>query len=909
MSVFCSEEQMSAQKIVESNYLYKNAPFLQSHANTIIETLDGDLLSACFGGTKEGEPDVCIWLSRKKKDASSWSGPEKMIEGNEGSTCYNPVLFQLPLEKGGDILFFYKIAPAFKYGMSEGYVMRSSDGGYSWSEPVKMEGLVGPCKNQPVLVGDRLISPSSGPHPKGWRCHFEISDDLGYTWRKVEMTAHDPAVHAAQPTLLVHDDGRLQALFRTSDGYIATSWSHDVGETWSREEKIGIRNNNSGIDAVRLRDGRFVLIYNDTGNYAGKRKGPRTPLCLAISTDGLKWDKILTLEDQKGEYSYPTIIQGQDGDLHAVYTYYQRDLAKHVKIRLPDSLNPNIYHPEWIDFNKNGKKDVYEDRDALIEDRIADLKSMMTSEEIKGQIREFQHGTVFPDEITWAPTVHLSAVHEYQRNTIEKTRLGIPAIFRCDALRGVHHKNTTNFPSLLTIGAGWDLDVAAATAGTIAEEARSLGYSCVEYPAVNHIVDPFCIWSRDSYGESATFVEMLSDTAAVAIKRRGLFPLKADHFRPKSKLGIDEVLRIKFEIGLFDNPFIGDHSIADFSVHKKEQLAVARMAASKGLVLLKNTGNILPLRELPKKIAVIGPNSSEVRRFYSESGPIGTRATTVVRMMRRLMPDTEIIHEVGCSIKDPNFPESERQDFPLTDVENQQQADAVRAVESAELAIVVLGGNNDTNNRTTLELSGRQIDLLEAISAVEKPVIVIMLDNRAAVLDDVNKYADAILHAWYPGEETSMAVVQALLGEINPGGKLPVTMPSKSASIPITFPLKGKNDAKHILYPFGYGLSYTTFDVYGFSCVKESDNSLTVCAKVKNSGQMSGEQVVQVYMAAPKSVYRKQLAGFQRVYIEPGEEKCVKIVVPERYIPEGNQVNVMAGTSSEDILFSTIINR
>ncbi len=905
ISVFLSEKTVSAQAMIESEFLYENAPFANAHSNTIIETLNGDLLVASFGGTKEGAEDVCIRLSRKTKGSSGWSAPKKMVEAPAGMTCYNPVLYQLPADKGGEILFFYKIAPAFKYGMSEGYIMRSSDGGHTWGEPLYLDGLVGACKNQPVLVGNRLIAPSSGPSAIGWSCHFEISDDLGYTWRRVEMTDHNPSVNPAQPALLVHDDGKVQALFRTSDGHIATSWSSDNGETWTREEHLKVRNNNSGIDAKRLSDGRFVLIYNDTGNSPGKNKGPRTPLCLAVSEDGVNWKKFLTLEDaKKGEYSYPTIIQGADGDLRAIYTYFRRERAKYVRVRMPEPLDPSIYHDDWIDFNKNGRKDVYEDPTATIDQRVADLKSQMTQDEIKEQLKENPYSSiVLPDETDWPPTLRLSAVHAFQRHRIENTRLGIPALFSCYALRGVHHENTTNFPSLLTLGATWNASLVAEVAGTIALEAASLGYNSVEYPCVNHIYDPFGADNRDSYGESENYVQVMTAAALGAVKAMGMHAMPFDWLKRRQKRSVDDVLRMKFEAGLFDNPFRGDHETADNSVHHKAQLEVAKKAAAEGLVLLKNEGNLLPLSTELKKIALIGPNSSEVRSFYSEAGPVGTKARTILRAMTNLLPDVEVIHAVGCNIKDPEFPASEHQEFPLTETETSLLADAVNAVKDAELAIVVIGGNNDTNRRTTLELSGRQELLLEAVASEGKPVIAVMLDNRAAAMDAVNKYADAILHAWYPGEMTSDVIVSALLGKINPGGRLPVTMPSRESSVPLTFPLRGANDSKRILYPFGFGLSYTQFEIDSFRACREADGDYIVEALVHNVGRMNGDEVVQVYMADRNAFHRKQLVGFSRVNVEAGSETLVKIEIPSGIFTVDPESVLCVGSSSEDIKY------
>lgn len=342
-----------APVIEDTQLLFDSSIRAQYHASTIVETADGDILVAAMGGQKEGAHDSCIWLTRYSKASGTWSTQEMIFQpsdhdDSETSWCCNPILYQMPQSAGGDILLFYKISPNSKYGSSIGYLARSSDGGHTWKDdwPLNdMADVCGPCKNPPIMVGSRLISPAAGPKPDGtdWLEHYEISDDNGYTWRRIDVVK--TSLKGLQPTLIVHGDGTIQSLMRTTWGRIATSFSYDRGETWSTNTALSLKNNNTGICAVTMADGRFALVYDDNDTfYEGKTNGPRLPLKLALSYDGLKWKDIMTIEPDLGgnqEYSYPTMIQAADGSLLIVYTYCGRENGhktraniKYVKVRL-----------------------------------------------------------------------------------------------------------------------------------------------------------------------------------------------------------------------------------------------------------------------------------------------------------------------------------------------------------------------------------------------------------------------------------------------------------------------------------------------------------------------------------------------------------------------------------------------
>ena len=323
-----------AKRIVEESFLYEKASFPQCHASTIAQTPEGDLVAAYFGGSYEKCPDVCIWVSRKPKGSTVWSEPQLVEDGVQPDgtpvACWNPVLFQIP---GGEMLLFYKVAPTIQGWV--GYLRRSSDGGRTWSEAERLpDGLLGAIKDKPVQLPDgRIIAPSS-TEDGTWRIHFELSDDGGRSWRKVGPVAQPEGFQCIQPSILIHRDGTLQAVCRTKNGFVGTTWSRDRGETWSEVELLDVPHNQSGLDAVTLRDGTFAMVHNDVGPYPGTNKGPRTPLSVSLSKDGIHWSHLITLEDSPvGEYSYPAVIQDEDGALDITWTWRRRRV-KFVKVRL-----------------------------------------------------------------------------------------------------------------------------------------------------------------------------------------------------------------------------------------------------------------------------------------------------------------------------------------------------------------------------------------------------------------------------------------------------------------------------------------------------------------------------------------------------------------------------------------------
>lgn len=315
--------------ILTDEFVFDTASFPESHAATIAETPKG-LVIAWFGGTKERNPDVEIRVSRQVK--GKWTAPVSMANGIQNDTlryaCWNPVLYQVP---GGPLLLFYKTGP--KVSEWKGWMKTSNDHGITWSAASALpEGLIGPVKNKPVLLANGVLLAPSSTEGNGWKIHFEASTDKGKTWKKIGPINDGKTLNAIQPSILVHKDGRLQVLARSRDRAILESWSKDGGKTWSPLAKTSLPNNNSGTDAVTMKDGRHVLVYNHVLPPGELAKGPRTPLNLSVSRDGVTWYAALILEDSPiSQYSYPSVIQSKDGMLHVVYTW-RRQKIKYVKI-------------------------------------------------------------------------------------------------------------------------------------------------------------------------------------------------------------------------------------------------------------------------------------------------------------------------------------------------------------------------------------------------------------------------------------------------------------------------------------------------------------------------------------------------------------------------------------------------
>lgn len=401
---------------------------------------------------------------------------------------------------------------------------------------------------------------------------------------------------------------------------------------------------------------------------------------------------------------------------------------------------------------------------------------------------------------------------------------------------------------------------------------------------------------------------------------------------------VRDILRVKFLVGLFDAPYQTDLAGADKEVEKEENETVALQASRESIVLLKNADDVLPLDiNSVKKIAVCGPNANEEGYALTHYGPLAVEVTTVLEgIQEKVKGKAEVLYSKGCDLVDAHWPESEIIDYPLTADEQAEIEKAVEDARQSDVAVVVLGGGQRTcgenKSRSSLELPGRQLKLLQAVQATGKPVVLVLINGRPLSVNWADKFVPAILEAWYPGSKGGTAIADILFGDYNPGGKLTVTFPKTVGQIPFNFPCRpasqidgGKNPGPDgnmsringALYPFGYGLSYTTFEYSDLEIspkVITPDQKATVRLKVTNTGKRAGDEVVQLYtrdVLSSVTTYEKNLAGFERVHLEPGETKEVVFTLDRKHLEllntdlkwvvEPGDFTIMAGASSEDI--------
>ena len=312
--------------VVKSEFIADSDSYPSVHASTIVETPAG-LVSAWFGGTDEGEPDVSIWVSRQVD--GRWTAGREAANGLQADgtrfPTWNPVLFQ---PRGEPLMLFYKVGSSPSTWWGE--LKTSRDGGETWSAARKLpDGIYGPIKNKPVqLSNGEILCPTSHESDQNigqWAIYFERSGDLGKTWKRTELLHDGIAISAIQPSILNLGDGKLKAVGRTRQGKIFEIDSPDEGRTWGKISLTDLPNPNSGTDAVTLADRRHLLVYNRTA------KG-RSPLNVAVSKDAKTWEDVLVLEEESGkEFSYPAVIQSRDGLVHITYTW-QRKKVKYVVI-------------------------------------------------------------------------------------------------------------------------------------------------------------------------------------------------------------------------------------------------------------------------------------------------------------------------------------------------------------------------------------------------------------------------------------------------------------------------------------------------------------------------------------------------------------------------------------------------
>ena len=458
------------------------------------------------------------------------------------------------------------------------------------------------------------------------------------------------------------------------------------------------------------------------------------------------------------------------------------------------------------------------------------------------------------------------------------------------------------------------------------------GYVVSDSEAVEYIKTKHRIVERDE--------EMVAEAVNAGLNVRTNFTPPADFILPLrravteglvSEATIDsrvrDILRVKFGLGLFDNPYVGDGAEAERVVHSETHQTLALEAARQALVLLKNEGALLPLSDTLKSLAVIGPNADEVKELICRYGPANPSIITPLEGLHRRLPHTEIRYAKGCEIIDEHYPESEILEFPLSDDELRLIDEAVQAAKLSEVAVVVLGGSERTvkesRSRTDLRLPGHQERLLKAIVATGKPVVLVLVDGRAAAINYAKATVPSILHAWFGGEKMGLAIAEALFGDYNPGGKLAVTFPKSVGQLPYAFPFKpgvdvaSESSVAGALYPFGYGLSYTTFGYSNLQINRKqisAGEQVEVRCTITNTGDRTGDEVVQLYLNDcynSVTTYVQVLRGFERITLSPGESREVVFELDEhdmglwnrenRFVVEPGRFEVQVGASSKDI--------
>lgn len=401
---------------------------------------------------------------------------------------------------------------------------------------------------------------------------------------------------------------------------------------------------------------------------------------------------------------------------------------------------------------------------------------------------------------------------------------------------------------------------------------------------------------------------------------------------------VAEVLKVKFELGLFDSPYVENPENADKLVHTDEDEAFSKQINRESLVLLKNENNLLPL-DVNKidNILVTGPLADEVSFTFSRYGPAFNPSVSVYEGIKKYAGEKSNVSFVkGCDIVDPNWPGSEIIPTPLSDKE---QADIDKAVEKAkqsDIIIAVVGEDEkrvgETKSRTSLGLPGRQFQLVQALYATGKPVVLVLINGQPLTINWENKFLPAILEAWFPSTAAGDVIAETLFGDYNPGGKLSVTFPKAVGQIPLNFPFKpgsqagqpgagpngyGNTRVLGPLYPFGYGLSYTTFEYSDLEVTPKllkAQANVKVSFKVKNTGDRDGDEIVQLYIkdeVSSVTTYESQLRGFERIHLKPNETKTVNFTLsPDdlaildkdmNWTVEPGIFKVMVGSSSVDI--------
>ena len=719
--------------------------------------------------------------------------------------------------------------------------------------------------------------------------------------------------------------------------------------------------------------------------------------------------------------------------------------AGYARPQHPFPHKKEIYKKGWIDFNKNGKKDIYEDPTQDIEKRIDDLLSQMNLDEKTCQLATYYgYRKALKDSVPTAewktnilkdgianvdehlnkeigdPNTLATALAETQRFFVEYTRLGIPADFTNEGIRGLNARSATSFPSMNGLGCTWDKELAyrqgviegLQSQRVVSTPKHYVGYGdCKAARQWDSRTDPHVTPSEMYYIHEYPFRKVFQEAGALGVmcayndydgvpmagnyhyltevlrkemgfkgyvvsdsyaigrlngvhkvtpnfKESGRKAIEAGlnvrtefndpteyitNIRELVKEGrlsmkrVDEMVRdvlyVKFWLGLFDNPYTGSTRKASDIVSCEEHLNTALRASRECLVLLKNADNMLPFHTRYRKIAVIGPNAHSKDYIPAHYGPMGfQRFFSVVDGLKSVYKhdDVEINYVKGIDIVSPGWPENELMCDTLTAGEQQSIQEAVELARRSDVAVLVLGDNQRTSGesrtRSSLDLPGHQEQLLEAVVRTGKPVVLVLIWGRPATINFADRYCKGILAAGYPGAQGGLAIAEALKGDYNPGGKLTGTWPKTVGQLPMNIPTKPNANwepmqyrsaaNKGLLYCFGHGLSYTTFryDNLKIDSIHSQTAHVKVTCRVTNTGSVAGDEVVQLYVndvVSSTTTYEKNLRGFERIHLQPGESREVSFsIVPDDLIlinekkervVEPGEFRVMVGSSYDDI--------
>jgi beta-glucosidase len=392
---------------------------------------------------------------------------------------------------------------------------------------------------------------------------------------------------------------------------------------------------------------------------------------------------------------------------------------------------------------------------------------------------------------------------------------------------------------------------------------------------------------------------------------------------------VADVLRVKFKLGLFDHPYVENPEHSKEIVNSEAHQKVALLASRESIVLLKNKDNILPLNKTINKVALIGPNILDNDYAHTHYGPLMAPSVNILQGVTEKLGTNKVVYAKGCDLVDKNWPESQILPEAPDSAARRMMDSAVAIARQADVAVVALGGNTRTagenKSSTDLDLPGFQRQLIQEVYATGTPVVVVLIGTQPMTINWINKYVKGIIYAGYPGVKGGTAIADVLFGDYNPGGKLTLTFPKSVGQLPLHFPSKpnAQSDAgegakiKGLLYPFGHGLSYTTFSYKNLRIAPnhiKTDGTTTVYVDVSNTGDREGDDVVQMYtrdVLSSVTTFEKNLRGFERVHLKPGETKTVAFkIVPDdlmlwnrkmEHVVEPGTFEIMIGHSSANI--------